>query len=150
MTALSVFVCVHLWPFIRVYPCSSVAFICAFTLCSHDGACGVLQAAIASAPGVVFAFGVALELRGVEVHLAQVAGGVAGRLVVEVLRLGVAALAAGRDGARAVSAGGESGDPKSKHFNDQAPRYAAGNLREVYFYPAQLKGHTEREYHPGR
>ena len=50
--------------------------------------------------------------------------------------------------ARAVSAGGESGDPSSKHFNDQAPRYATGNLREVYFYPAQLKGHTEREYHP--
>jgi acyl-homoserine lactone acylase PvdQ len=52
--------------------------------------------------------------------------------------------------ARAVSAGGESGDPSSKHFNDQAARYATGNLREVYFYPAQLKGHTEREYHPGR
>ena len=26
--------------------------------------------------------------------------------------------------------------------------YAAGNLREVYFYPAQLAGHTERTYHP--
>jgi acyl-homoserine-lactone acylase len=51
--------------------------------------------------------------------------------------------------ARAVSAGGESGDPKSKHFNDQAARYATGNLREVYFYPDQLKGHIERQYHPG-
>ena len=51
--------------------------------------------------------------------------------------------------ARAVSAGGQSGDPKSPHFNDQATRYANGNLREVYFYPEQLKGHTEREYHPG-
>jgi acyl-homoserine lactone acylase PvdQ len=51
--------------------------------------------------------------------------------------------------AKAVTAGGESGDPKSKHFNDQAERYATGNLRDVYFYPAQLKGHTEREYHPG-
>ncbi len=50
----------------------------------------------------------------------------------------------------AVSAGGESGDPKSKHFNDQAGRYAAGQLREVYFYPSQLKGHVEREYHPGK
>jgi acyl-homoserine-lactone acylase len=49
----------------------------------------------------------------------------------------------------AVTAGGESGDPKSKHFNDEAVRYAAGNLREVYFYKSQLKGHTEREYHPG-
>jgi acyl-homoserine lactone acylase PvdQ len=52
--------------------------------------------------------------------------------------------------ARAVTAGGESGDVSSKHFNDQATRYATGNLREVYFYPAQLKGHTEREYRPGK
>lgn len=51
--------------------------------------------------------------------------------------------------ARAVSAGGESGDPQSKHFNDQAQRYADGNLREVYFYPDQLKGHTEKKYVPG-
>jgi len=52
--------------------------------------------------------------------------------------------------AMAVTAGGESGDPSSKHFNDEAKRYAGGDLREVYFYRSQLKGHTEREYHPGR
>ncbi len=52
--------------------------------------------------------------------------------------------------ARAVSAGGESGDPTSPHFGDQAARYASGNLREVYFYPEQLRGHVEREYHPGK
>ncbi len=52
--------------------------------------------------------------------------------------------------ARAVSAGGESGHPTSKHFNDQADRYAAGNLRDVYFYRSQLAGHTERQYHPGQ
>jgi acyl-homoserine-lactone acylase len=51
--------------------------------------------------------------------------------------------------ARAVTAGGESGDPASRHFNDQAERYAAGNLREVYFYPSQLQGHTEQTYRPG-
>jgi acyl-homoserine-lactone acylase len=51
--------------------------------------------------------------------------------------------------ARAVSIGGGSGDPASKHFADQAARYAAGDLREVYFYPDQLIGHTERTYHPG-
>lgn len=48
-----------------------------------------------------------------------------------------------------VTAGGESGHPDSPHFNDQAQRYAAGDLREVYFYRSQLVGHTEREYHPG-
>jgi acyl-homoserine lactone acylase PvdQ len=51
--------------------------------------------------------------------------------------------------ARAVTAGGESGDPQSKHFNDQAERYASGNFRDVYFYPNQLKGHIERQYNPG-
>jgi acyl-homoserine-lactone acylase len=51
--------------------------------------------------------------------------------------------------AKAVTAGGESGHPSSKHFNDEATRYATGALRDVYFYPDQLKGHTEREYHPG-
>jgi acyl-homoserine lactone acylase PvdQ len=51
--------------------------------------------------------------------------------------------------ARAITAGGESGHPGSPHFNDEAKRYADGNLREVYFYPDQLKGHTEKTYHPG-
>ena len=52
--------------------------------------------------------------------------------------------------ARAISAGGESGHPASPHFNDQAQRYSTGDLREVYFYRSQLRGHTQREYHPGR
>jgi acyl-homoserine lactone acylase PvdQ len=51
--------------------------------------------------------------------------------------------------AKAVTAGGESGHPGSPHFNDEAARYATGDLREVYFYRSQLKGHTERQYHPG-
>ena len=51
--------------------------------------------------------------------------------------------------AHAVTAGGESGNPASPHFNDEAQRYASGDLREVYFYPEQLKGHTERVYRPG-
>lgn len=64
----------------------------------------------------------------------------------------VAVVEFGKDSvkARAITAGGESGDAKSKHFNDQAERYASGNLRDVYFYREQLKGHTEREYHPGQ
>ncbi len=51
--------------------------------------------------------------------------------------------------ARAVTAGGESGHPGSPHFVDEVKRYAGGDLREVYFYPEQLKGHTETTYHPG-
>jgi acyl-homoserine-lactone acylase len=50
----------------------------------------------------------------------------------------------------AVREGGESGHPDSPHFKDQAERYAAGNLRPVYFYPEQLNGHIERRYKPGK
>jgi acyl-homoserine-lactone acylase len=52
--------------------------------------------------------------------------------------------------ARAVSAGGESGDPASPHFNDQALRYSLGNLRDVYFYPEDLKPHAVKTYRPGQ
>ena len=51
--------------------------------------------------------------------------------------------------AKAVTAGGESGNPSSPHFDDEAKRYSTGDLREVYFYRSQLHGHTERTYHPG-
>lgn len=64
----------------------------------------------------------------------------------------VAVVEFGKDGvaAKAVTAGGLSSEVTSKHFNDQAERYATGNLREVYFYPKQLEGHTERTYKPGQ
>ena len=52
--------------------------------------------------------------------------------------------------ARAVSVGGESGDPASPHFNDQSALYAQGMLRPVYFYPDELAGHVERRYRPGQ
>ena len=63
----------------------------------------------------------------------------------------VAVVEFGPDGprARAVTAGGESGNPASSHFDDEAERYAAGNLRNVYFTAQDLKGHTERVYRPG-
>jgi acyl-homoserine-lactone acylase len=52
--------------------------------------------------------------------------------------------------AKAVTAGGLSSDPSSPHFNDQGQRYATGALRDVYFYPAQLQGHSGAPYHPGQ
>ncbi|MEX2153466.1 MAG: penicillin acylase family protein [Gemmatimonadaceae bacterium] len=64
----------------------------------------------------------------------------------------VAVVEFGKDSvrARAITAGGESGNPASPHFNDQAVRYSTGNLRPVYFYRSQLNGHIEREYRPGK
>jgi acyl-homoserine lactone acylase PvdQ len=69
--------------------------------------------------------------------------GVSGNSFVAVVEFGP------RARARAVTAGGESGHPASPHFNDEVSRYASGNFRDVYFYPDQLTGHTERSYHPG-
>jgi acyl-homoserine-lactone acylase len=51
--------------------------------------------------------------------------------------------------ALAVSIGGASGDPTSRHFLDQTQRYADGQLREVYFYPTDIQAHSERRYRPG-
>jgi acyl-homoserine-lactone acylase len=50
----------------------------------------------------------------------------------------------------AVREGGNSGDPASPHFFDQAERFANGDLRPVYFDPKDLKGHIERTYKPGK
>lgn len=51
--------------------------------------------------------------------------------------------------ALAVTAGGESGDPDSPHFDDQEQLYADGDLRPVYYYPADIEAHAERVYRPG-
>jgi acyl-homoserine-lactone acylase len=49
----------------------------------------------------------------------------------------------------AATVGGASGDPKSPHFKDQVHAYITGELLPVFFYPEDLKSHTERVYHPG-
>jgi acyl-homoserine lactone acylase PvdQ len=51
--------------------------------------------------------------------------------------------------AKSLLAGGESGDPASPHFKDQAERYSKGIFKEVLFYKEEVKKNAEREYHPG-
>ena len=51
--------------------------------------------------------------------------------------------------ARAITAGGESGNPASPHFDDQAERYTTGDLRPVYFYRSDVDANAESTYHPG-
>jgi acyl-homoserine-lactone acylase len=51
--------------------------------------------------------------------------------------------------AKAVQAGGESGDPASPHFADQVGIYSKGQLRDVWFYKDDVLAHAERRYHPG-
>ena len=49
----------------------------------------------------------------------------------------------------AVSAGGESGDPRSQHFDDQVVRYATGDLRPILLSEEALRPFARQAYHPG-
>lgn len=51
--------------------------------------------------------------------------------------------------ARTIVTGGESSDPASKHFSDQAPGYLNGVFKDVLFYKADVLANTEKKYHPG-
>lgn len=51
--------------------------------------------------------------------------------------------------AKSLLAGGESGDPASAHFVDQAQPYSRGAFKDVLFYPEEVALHAERRYHPG-
>ncbi|MDP8983774.1 MAG: penicillin acylase family protein [Pseudomonadota bacterium] len=51
--------------------------------------------------------------------------------------------------AKALLSGGESGDPASPHFADQAARFTHGQFRDVFFTPAEVSAHAERTYRPG-
>ena len=51
--------------------------------------------------------------------------------------------------ARSILAGGQSGDPDSPHFDDQAKRYARAEFKEVPFYRADVLKRGREQYHPG-
>ena len=51
--------------------------------------------------------------------------------------------------ARSLLAGGESGDPQSKHFKDQAEMYTKGLFKDVLFYKEDILKNAEEQYHPG-
>ncbi len=51
--------------------------------------------------------------------------------------------------ARTVVTGGESSDPASPHFTDQAAMYLSGKFKDVLFYPEDVQAGAEKTYHPG-
>ena len=51
--------------------------------------------------------------------------------------------------AKSLLTGGESGDPSSSHFTDQANMYINGQLKEVLFYKEDVLQHVQKTYHPG-
>jgi len=50
--------------------------------------------------------------------------------------------------AKALMSGGESADPSSPHFTDQALMFSQGRFRDVLFYPEEVRAHAERSYQP--
>jgi acyl-homoserine-lactone acylase len=51
--------------------------------------------------------------------------------------------------AKSILAGGQSGDPRSPHFSDQAEMYSRGEFKDVLFYKEDIEKQLERRYHPG-
>lgn len=51
--------------------------------------------------------------------------------------------------AKSILAGGNSGDPTSKHFTDQALMYSKGEFKDVLFYKEDVLKNAERSYKPG-
>ncbi len=52
--------------------------------------------------------------------------------------------------AKSLLAGGQSSDPASPHFADQAQRYVDREFKEVAFYREDVEQRTVRTYHPGQ
>jgi acyl-homoserine lactone acylase PvdQ len=69
--------------------------------------------------------------------------GVAGNSFVAVVEFGK------KVKAKSIVAGGQSADPGSKHFTDQANMYIAGKFKDVLFYKEDVMKHAERTYKPG-
>lgn len=51
--------------------------------------------------------------------------------------------------AKTLLAGGQSGDPESPHFDDQAMRYVNRQFKDVAFYRDDVERRAVRSYHPG-
>ena len=51
--------------------------------------------------------------------------------------------------AKAIVSGGQSGQPSSPHFNNQAEMYRRGQFRDVLFYKTDIEKAIERTYRPG-
>jgi acyl-homoserine-lactone acylase len=51
--------------------------------------------------------------------------------------------------AKSLLAGGNSGNPLSPHFKDQASMYTEGQFKDVLFYKEDVLKHAKRTYNPG-
>ena len=52
--------------------------------------------------------------------------------------------------AKTLLAGGQSGDPESPHFDDQAQRYVDAQFKDVAYYAEDVNARAKETYAPGR
>jgi acyl-homoserine-lactone acylase len=52
--------------------------------------------------------------------------------------------------AKSVLAGGQSGNPDSPHFYDQAQRYADANFKDIAYYKEDVEAKAQETYNPGK
>jgi len=93
--------------------------------------------AVPSSMGSLFAFQTRIDAGQKNLY------GVGGNSYVAVIEFGE------KVKARSVVYFGQSADPASPHYFDQAPLYAAGKFKEAYFYKEAVLKHAKRKYHPG-
>jgi len=55
----------------------------------------------------------------------------------------------GRVKAKSILVGGQSNDPDSPHFDDQAPLYVAHRFKDVAFYREDVERRAQARYRPG-
>lgn len=51
--------------------------------------------------------------------------------------------------AKSILTFGQSANPSSPHYFDQAPMYAEGKMKEAWYYKEDVIKHAKRTYHPG-
>ncbi|MEM7296813.1 MAG: acylase [Bacteroidota bacterium] len=52
--------------------------------------------------------------------------------------------------AKTILAGGQSSDPNSPHFNDQAEMYSNGEFKDAAYYREDIEARAEETYNPGK
>ena len=52
--------------------------------------------------------------------------------------------------AKTILAGGQSGNPDSPHFDDQAIPYIKAKFKNVAYYKDDVLKHAKKTYHPGK